>query len=120
MKKTCLLISVSMSYNVTQAMHLRVLEDPNAERIRNEFIAENPVTTFLVVCCPLYTFCGLGFMAWALENAPTPSEVKAKTAQCITSCCKRMKPLPGEFIEAHDNGLANALLGKPPKQIKME
>lgn len=123
MKHISLLILWLLSFSSAQSMSFdpQLLDDDSDfERWRAERIAENSGEAFLVVCCPLYTLCGLSFMAWAFEIDPTPAEIKAKTAQCVTSCCKKIKPLPGEFIEAQEKGMVKTLLGTAPKQIKME
>jgi hypothetical protein len=118
MKKILLLSFLALIFNATQAM---LLEPQEIERIA-EFYADKTGTFVLIFCCPIITFASLELLVRAGEKyAPPYEEVKIKTGQCVTSFCKRIKPLREEFVEAHENGIIKTLLSQPPpKQLKME
>lgn len=112
MKQTLLLIIISLICNNAQAM---LLEADEIQRISDSY-RDKPGTFALVFCCPIITYASFELLIRLGEKAPTPAQVKAKTA----SCCKRIKPLQEEFVKAHEAGILRTLLTTPPKQLKME
>lgn len=79
-----------------------------------EFYADKPGTFALIMCCPIYTIVGLNLLIKIGEEyAPSYEQVIAKTAQCLISSCRTIKPIPGEFVTAHENGVVKTLFENP-------